>query len=74
MTDRKWRQVNAGQLLVGDIVFIAENTRCPADLLLVESGIGGGTHVFVDTKALDGYTAAARVYLSVSGLPAERRI
>ena len=43
-------------LLVGDIIMIEDGQRVPADCILLVSGVGGGSLVYVDTKNLDGET------------------
>lgn len=54
----QWVPEYARDLLVGDFIRIDENQRVPADVLLVASGIDRGTHVFIDTKDLDGQLQA----------------
>ena len=43
-------------LLVGDVIMIEDGQRVPADCILLVSGVGGGSIVYVDTKNLDGET------------------
>ena len=43
-------------LLVGDVIMIEDGQRVPADCVLLVSGVGGGSIVYVDTKNLDGET------------------
>ena len=51
-----FHHVTSKELLVGDLVMIEDGQRVPADCILLISGVGGGSMVYVDTKNLDGET------------------
>ena len=51
-----FQHVTSKELLVGDLVMIEDGQRVPADCILLVSGVGGGSMVYVDTKNLDGET------------------
>ena len=50
----EWQKEYSKDILVGDFIRIEENGRVPADILLISSGLDKGSHVFIDTKDLDG--------------------
>ena len=51
-----FHKAHSKDLLVGDILMIEDGQRVPADCILLVSGVGGGSIVYVDTKNLDGET------------------
>ena len=56
MRDGKWVRIASQQLLVGDLIKIAENEEIPADVLLLKSSeekLGGA---YIQTSNLDGET------------------
>ena len=52
----RWVQMQSQSIMVGDFVYVPENAKMPADVLVTGSGSDNGDICFVDTKDLDGET------------------
>ena len=51
--NNKWQEILCGELLMGEIVTVFQNSNFPADLILIDSEINEGV-CYIETGSLDG--------------------